>query len=382
MSELKIHWKVERRNVVDLKLWDKNPRKISKEQFEKLKSRIIARGFHDVLKVDIDNTVLSGNQRKQALVDLGITEVNVMVPERKLTDEERDQVALESNIEDGVYDYHLLGDRFDPDLLIDIGLTPNQIERAFDLKTSDDEFDADEEVKNIDTPVTVLGDVWQLGDHRIMCGDSTSVDDVQKLMQGEEADMMFTDPPYGISYQLGAAKGQKSKHDKIANDDLKSSELVEFLTDALIAGSGVCKKNACYYIWHATSTSEQFREAMKNAMIDIHQTIIWVKNSFTLTRADFQHTLEPCFYGWRKGSTHWTNKEIANIKDIWTTLDFDSLGDMLDVWFQKRDKAGDYVHPTQKPVQLAERALRKSCQPGGIVLDLFVTGKQIGRAHV
>lgn len=150
---MNIQWKPEKRKVQDLKLWDRNPRKITKENFDRLKARIVERGMHDVLKIDLDNTVLSGNQRKQALVDLGVEEVFVMVPDRKLTDVERDQVALESNRNDGTDDFDMLAN-FDEQLLRDIGFSDEELIVGFGLsRAGQPEMDLDRlAVLQVDPP--------------------------------------------------------------------------------------------------------------------------------------------------------------------------------------------------------------------------------------
>jgi len=122
-----INWKIEKRKVSELKIWDRNPRTITESAFNKLKERIQKRGFHDVIKIDTDDTILSGNQRKRALEELKIKEVDVKVPDRKLTDKERDEVALESNISDGTFDYDILGNEFEVDDLLDIGFSEKEL---------------------------------------------------------------------------------------------------------------------------------------------------------------------------------------------------------------------------------------------------------------
>lgn len=375
--ELKINWKVEKRKVADLTLWDKNPRKISKDAFEKLKQRIIDRGMHDVLKVDLDNTVLSGNQRKQALVDLGIEEVHCMIPDRQLTEEERDKVALESNIEDGEYDFKLLGSNFDEDLLANVGFSSLQIERAFDLKTKEDEFDADKEVENNPNPTAKLGDIFVLGEHRLMCGDSTKLEDVQKLMDGKLADLVFTDPPYMVDYHSEAGIGYESKKfggtgSKILNDNLSDEKALQFYTDVLTNLHAVTKDSAPIYWWYADKNSTLNRQAFIASGWNFSQGIIWLKNSMTFSRGvDYHRCFEPCLFGWKNKKAHYRNTEIANLKDVWMTNDIEQFQDQLDVWFNKRDTTTEYIHPTQKPVRLAERALRKSSQSSDIVIDLF-----------
>lgn len=146
-----ISWKIEKRKVSELKIWDKNPRTITSDAFEKLKKRITERGFHDIVKIDIDNTILSGNQRKRALQELGIEEVNVIVPDRKLTDEEQSQVALESNRNDGEWDWDKLANEFDEALLGNIGFSEEEIGNAFvpdfEPATEDEQGKLDEKKK-------------------------------------------------------------------------------------------------------------------------------------------------------------------------------------------------------------------------------------------
>lgn len=203
----KLEWKIEKRNVADLKLWDKNPRQISERNFQKLKERIEQRGFHDILKIDVDNTVLSGNQRKQALEQLGITEVDVKLPNRKLTDEERDKVALESNRSDGEWNTDILANEFDEDLLRDVGFT----NADFGFGGSKEAKDADVADEKIEK-VTKLGDIWQLGTHRLMCGDSTDKDQVAQLMDGSTAEILFTSPPYSDMRSYNGGKELSIEH--------------------------------------------------------------------------------------------------------------------------------------------------------------------------
>lgn len=201
----KITWQTEIRNVKDLKIWKENPRKITKEGFEKLKERIRKRGFHDVIKINIgpeyNNIILSGNQRKKALIELGIKKVECKVPSRPLTLKEMTKVALESNRFDGEWDLDLLVN-FDEDWLKDVGFQDTELDDIFGLEI-DDDFDVEKELKKIlkGGPKRVKsGDIWQLGEHRLIIGDCINKKNWKKLLGTERFDFMFTDPPYRLAY--------------------------------------------------------------------------------------------------------------------------------------------------------------------------------------
>ena len=182
MSE--ITWKTEKRKIKALLPFPGNPRRITKQAMEKLKERIQKRGFHDVLKIDTDGTILSGNMRSEALTQLGIQEVDVKVPDRKLTKQEREAIMLESNRNDGEWDTNLLGD-FDQEVLLDVGFESKEVDilRSVD-EDEEDPFDAETVVQEIKVPKTKYGEMYRLGDHTILCGDSTRKEDLEKLMGG------------------------------------------------------------------------------------------------------------------------------------------------------------------------------------------------------
>lgn len=372
MENQSIQWRVEKRLVADLILWDRNPRKITPEKYEKLKERIKARGFHDVLKIDIDNTVLSGNQRKNALVDLGIVEVHVMVPDRKLTDIERDQVGLESNISDGEYDWDKMKNDFAPEFLMDIGFDKNQL-NFFNLE--DDEFDEDKELASIGEITVRKGDVYSLGGHKIMCGDSAILADCERLMAGEKGNLIFTDPPYNVNYKSEAgnsySEGKYGSFGNIFNDNKSDADCLEFYTVVLKNLYKISEDNACIYWWLAFNSNALINIlAFQNAGYKMSQQIIWLKEHMVFGHQDYHRLCENCFFGWKAGKKHFTNKKIANYKDVWS-LSVEDFSLLPDVWYENRDKTNEYIHPTQKPVRLAERALKKSSEREGIVIDLF-----------
>ena len=227
----------------------------------------------------------------------------------------------------------------------------------------EDDYDVDAPVE----PNAKLGDVYQLGRHRLMCGDSTSLDDVGRLMDGEKADLLITDPPYNVNYEGGT-----SEKLKIQNDNMEDSDFRQFLRDAFTAADSVMRPGAVFYIWHADSEGYNFRGACRDAGWKVRQCLIWNKNSLVLGRMDYQWKHEPCLYGWKDedalyedvhtpclygwkdGAGHTWNADRKQT----TVLDFD------------RPSRAD-VHPTMKPIKLFDYEMRNSTKPGQVILDLF-----------
>lgn len=341
-----IDWKVERRKVKDLKLYPKNPRKIDEEKIDRLKKRIQERGFHDVIKIDQDNVILSGNQRRRALQDLGIDEIDVKVPTRKLTDKEREQVLLESNIQEGEWDEDILKD-FDDDLLVDIGL--DDFTFKDDVEVVEDEVpEPPKEAK------TKLGDLYKLGEHRLLCGDSTNPQHVELLLQNREPYLMVTDPPYGVSYEPNwrneAARYSKGMGNrsigagavgKVSNDDKAEWRESWSLSPSRVA-----------YVWHAGKFAGIVQESLEVCDYEIRSQIIWSKSSFPISRGDYHWKHEPCWYAVKKGN-----------KGNWA-------GDrkQTTVWNIDKPQKSDTGHSTQKPVECMLRPIKNH---DGDVYDPF-----------
>lgn len=370
-SLLKIQWHTELRNVADLNEWSKNPRKITEKDYLKLIESIKDFGFHDVLKIDHDGTILSGHQRKRALTEIGIAQVNVMIPDRPLTEKEKEVIAIASNMHRGTFDDDILANEFDIPNLLEAGFTKNDLS-MFDL--NEDDFDEEAELAKQGPVKSKLGDIYILGRHRLMCGSATDTDNVGKLMGegGPKARMVFTDAPYGVNYVANIKKGEnvpESKHNDIKNDDLTGHNLFSFLKDAFSNAFESSTKDASIYAWFANSTYPEFRSALEAAGWKYAQVIVWIKERFVLSRADYHHAYEPCMYGWKEGEAHFSNKKYRKFDDV--ILEKKDLEEHMDVWFIERDKMSNYHHPTQKPVKLAERALRMSTTHGDVILDLF-----------
>lgn len=258
----------------------------------------------------------------------------------------------------------------------DIDLTGFSMDDTIlDLEPIDDNG-IGEEIKEFlkSEPITKSGDIWKLGNHTLMVGDSTSMDDVQKLVGDSEIDLLETDPPYNVA--VSNANG-----DTIANDNMPDDEFYDFLYDAFVSAYSVMRAGAVFYIWHADSNGLQFRQACENADLHIRQNLIWVKNHFTLGRQDYQWMHEPCLYGWKEGKGHYFS-EKRNIPSVISSLDLDNLSheDLLKLLKDLRDESTvmfedrpmvDSLHPTMKPIQLIEKQIKNSSKEGDNVLDLF-----------
>ena len=376
--------KIEILKLADIKPYEKNAKVHPAKQISQIARSIREFGFNQPLVLDKDNVIIVGHGRFFAATQLGLEAVPV-VRATGLTVQQVAAYRLADNrLNESDWDNKLLIEELK--LLdsqgLDITLTGFSKEI---FGAAEDDFDAAKEAGKIKKPVTKLMDVWKLGEHRLMCGDATAGIHFDKLMAGEHATMVFTDPPYGVAYQSGAARGDKSKHAKIKNDELVGDALVLFLTESFRNLFNHSLPLACFYIWHATSTQDEFKLAMASVGIEAHQVIIWLKSHFSLTRADYQHLYEPCFYGWKKGQKHFTNKNLRSWSNV-LMLEKSDFEEMLDVWYISRDNLMKYQHPTQKPVRLAERAILKSSNPGDIVLDCFggsgstlVACEQLGR---
>ena len=372
-------WRAEKISVNKLKVWVKNPRKITKEALEKLKQRIISRGFHDVIKVDTDYTILSGNQRKKALIELGITEVIALIPDRPLTEEERNNVALESNTNDGDWDFDLLKD-FNLDDLLDIGFDADELNSAWadHLDVEDDEFNEDEEIKEITTPITKLGDLIELGTHRLLCGDSTNLEVLRKLLGDEKVSAIYSDPIYnlhgGVSYEKGV--GGKANYGGEVNDSRTDEEYRTLIKRSMETALSVAKDDVHIFYWCDQSYIWLMQTLYRELGIENKRVCIWVKNGHNPTPGvAFNKCYEPCVYGVRgkpyiskafQAFNELMNDDIGN----GNALISDTL-DHIDVWAVKRLPGNEYEHATSKPPKLHEKAIRRCTKPGDIILDSF-----------
>lgn len=358
----KIVWKNERRKIADLIPAPYNPRQLTEKQAKNLNDSISKFDLCDPIVINANNTVIGGHQRLNILKTKSVDEVDVRVPDRLLDDSEERELNVRLNKNLGEWDFDALAN-FDEEMLKDIGFEMKELDRIFQL---DESADADEVPAVKPEPTVKRGDIYQLGDHRLMCGDSTEASDVAALMAGQKADLVFTDPPYGarITEFMQDVQGiNRTKHwDMIEGDQFENEELQAFLEKAFRNISANAKDNAAWYIWHAMLTQGFFAAAAAAAAADLilNRQIIWVKPALILAFGDYHWRHELAFYGWKKGF----KPDFFGAKNETTVWEVDFDG-------AKRMNTKERVHPTQKPVALAEKAILNSSPREGIVIDLF-----------
>jgi DNA modification methylase len=375
----KFSWRTEKRKVADLVPNEENPRTMSPKQVEDLKKSLKKFNLVEIPVIDTEDRVIAGHQRLMAMKLLGRENetIEVRVPNRKLSESEYKQYLLTSNRVHGDWDWEKLAANFDIDTLLTSGFDDADLSHLFDdLSVEDDEFDVEKELEKIKKPKAKLGDLYQLGSHRLLCGDSTNPKSVQKLMADVKADTIYTDPPYNVSLDYNKGIGGKGRYGGTVNDSKTDTEFREFLRKALVNGLSVCEKDAHIF----TYCDQRYIWLLQTLYVELgispKRVCIWVKNNSSPTpQVAFNKQFEPCVYG-AIGNPYLSDKvlnlsEILN-KEVGTgNRTIEDILDMLDIWLVKRLNGADYQHPTEKPPTLYEKALRRCTKPGDIILDLF-----------
>lgn len=351
-----------------LKPYERNARTHSAEQVAQIAASIVEFGFTNPILVDSSDGIIAGHGRLQAALELGLSTVPVVVLDH-LSDRQRRAYILADNqlALNAGWDLELLRTELQ-DLVADdfdlsvIGFSDDELS---DLLPEVEELppeDADEEaVPEVpEEPITKPGDVWLLGKHRLMCGDSTSLDEVERLMAGAKAELLLTDPPYNVALGMDETPEEAKKRNRrtdgltIQNDKMSDDDFRQFLRDVYSAADSVMKPGAVFYIWHADSEGYNFRGAARDVGWHVRQCLIWNKNSLVMGRQDYHWKHEPCLYGWKEGAAHYWGSDRTQT----TVLDFN-----------KPSRNGE--HPTMKPVELFQYQLENSSKKGWVVLDLF-----------
>lgn len=330
----------------DLKPYENNPRK-NDDAVKYVAESIKEFGFKVPIVIDKNNVIVAGHTRYKAAKKLKISEVPCIIAD-DLTDEQIKAFRLADNkvAEKAEWDFDLLNAELDDIIDLDMELF------GFEDALQDDAEEAVEDEFEVELPAepkSKLGDIYQLGDNRLMCGDSTVLEDVEKLMGGEQADMLLTDPPYNVNYE-----GKTKDKLKIKNDQMENDNFRQFLTDAFSNADIVMKPGAVFYIWHADKEGYNFRGACFDAGWTVRQCLIWNKNSMVMGRQDYQWKHEPCLYGWKEGAGHlW-----ASDRKQTTVINFDK-------------PTRNDMHPTMKPIPLFDYQIKNNTKGGDVVLDLF-----------
>lgn len=411
--------KTEKRKLNELVAADYNPRKAltpEDSEYQKIKRSIEEFEYVDPIIINEDGTIIGGHQRCTVLKDLGYEEVDVVVVSldkqrekalnialNKITGE-WDELKLKDLLLDldlGDYDITLTG--FEQEDLVE--LVDNL---AVDPEAMDDDFDGEAVLEDIVEPKTKLGDVWKLGRHRLMCGDSTSQEDVATLMKGEMADLIITDPPYNVNYGDKAdmldtylQKGHRN-NSRIKNDNMDNESFYSFMLQIYQSAYEFMRYGAAIYVFHAESTGHIFRQAFLDAGLKLAQCLIWETNAFVLGRQDYQWRHEPCLYGWKEGAAHYfINDRTQDTVILEDDVDFEAMKkadliayiedmhrkykDQTSVIYENKPTRND-IHPTMKPVTLIGRLMSNSSKSGWNVLDLFggsgstlMAAEQLGR---
>ena len=351
-----LNWTSKTIQISELKEYEHNPRRIGKKEFEKLVSSIKQDGYHQRIIVNQDNVIIGGHQRKKALLEAGLKEtdtVEVLIPDRKLTQQELDRINIRDNLSFGEYDFEILANRFDVETLVDFGL-PGDMFIGFgdDNLLADSEDNSELEALPTE-PKARLGDVYILGNHRLMCGDSTNPQHVDKLLNGAKPILMVTDPPYGVNYKPEwreeVGKGARNTG-KVLNDDRYDwSEAYSLFTGDVA------------YVWHSALYTHKFAENLENNGFDLVSLIIWNKQHLVLSRGDYHNKHEPLWYAVRKGKKHnWQGR-----RDQTTVWDIDNNN------YGAKTKEEQTGHGTQKPLECMLRPILNNSKKGQSVYDPF-----------
>lgn len=309
--------------------------------------------------------VISGNKRlrvlKQAYGETGEVPAEWFADVTAMSEAERHEFRLAANVSDGHWNVEKLLEQYERSELDDLIGDDAVAELLSDVEEAETDGETDEDAvpETPEEPKSEQGKIYQLGRHRVMCGDSTKDEDVARLMDGELADLVVTDPPYNVALGTGGSVDDARKRHRrtdglcIMNDKMEDGDFYKFLLSYFKAALNIMSGGASIYVWHADNEGLNFRLAFRDAGFHLRQTLIWVKNSMTLGRQDYQWRHEPCLYGWKDGTHNWYSDRKQT-----TCLEFNRPSVSKD-------------HPTMKPVELFEYQIKNSSKQGDVVYDGF-----------
>lgn len=354
----------------NIQMYDKNPRK-NDAAVSKVAESIKQFGFKQPIVVDRDGVIIAGHTRYKAAIELGLDEVPVLYA-NDLTDAQVKAYRLADNktAEYSEWDVDLLAGELGELEELDFDMLPFGFENDY-VETIEDGFDIKGALQNIEEPVSRRGDIWQLGRHRLMCGDATSEEDVNALINGKRAAMAWTDPPWNVDYGSSFnPKWRNGTDRRILNDSMDSSEFGEFLYKSFICMRNVLMDGAMVYAVMSAQEWGNIMKVMEEAGFHWPSTIIWNKDHFVLSRKDYHTKYEPMWYGW-----------LGNEKRLCPLTD----REQSDVWDIDRPISSP-EHPTMKPVELVARSIRNSSRKDNLIIDFFggsgttlIAAEQTGR---
>lgn len=366
-------------NIDEIIPYENNAKLHPEEQIEQIKKSILEFGNNDPIAIDKNNVIIEGHGRLLALKELGYKEVEV-IKLGHLTEEQRKAYTLIHNklTMNTDFDIEILESELAAINIIDMSDFDFDLDIEMEEATIDDDYDVEEKLEQIGEPKSKPGNIYQLGNHRLMCGDSTQKEDVMRLMDNQIADMLLTDPPYNVN--ISNSDGMTIENDNMSDDNFK-----QFLNAAFQTASASLKKGGAFYIWHGDSETVNFRNACEDNELSVRQCLIWVKNGFNFGRQDYKWKHEPCLYGWKNGASHYFIDEFNNPTVIEDNLNIDLLkkeelkklveellSDKVPTTIIHEDKPlKNDKHPTMKPINLLSFQIKNSSKKEEIVLDLF-----------
>ena len=376
----KLRWHTVQKRVNDLIPQEVNPRIITDKQMSDLKKSLNKYNLVEIPAIDLTGKILAGHQRVKALQLLGRGEeiIDVRIPNRKLTEKESKQYLIASNALGGDWDFESLKS-FNLDLLLDTGFDTMQLAKFWDedKEIKDDSFNIEKELKNIIIPKTKLGDIILLGNHKIICGDSTKIETLNKLFGEEKASMIYSDPVYNLRINYDSGIGGNNNYGGNVNDYRTFEEYKTFIKESLDCALSVSFPDTHIFYWCDQIYIGLIQEMYRMLGINNKRVCLWLKNNQNpVPKVAFNKVYEPTVYGIR--GNPYLNESINNLNEV-MNKEFTTGNDLLtqvdsfiDVWTSKRLSAKDYEHATSKPPRLHEKAIKRCTKPGDIILDSFL----------
>jgi DNA modification methylase len=378
MPKQKLQWHTEKRRVKSLVPCEQNPNVNTDAQFSNLKKSIDRDGYVEIIVVDIDGKIVAGEHRWRVLMEMGKAdeEIDVRVPNRKLTKQEFDRYLIASNALRGSFDFEKLR-FFDVNMLLDIGMDEQELAGMWDsLSVEDDDFDFERAIQKAKATKIKPGDLFQVGPHRIACGNSEDPAVVKRLVGDAKIDLVNIDPPYNVGIDYNAGVGGKRNYGGHVNDKKSEAEYRKFLKDILANAIGASNENSHFFLWCDERGIGLLQSLYKECGIDFHRLCTWLKGNFNpVPSIAFNKCAEWCVYGTR-GSHPYLFDRIKNLTEVMNReVDsgnrlLDDINDLFAIWLAKRVPAQEMQHPTEKPPSLYEKSLRRCSKPGDAILDL------------
>jgi len=375
----KLEWRTERRKVKDLIRYEKNPRTLSPLQLEGLKRSLRKFNLAELPAINTDGTLVAGNQRILALALIGRDEeeIEVRVPNRKLTDKEFRDYLLTSNRSGADWDWAKLAEDFDLGELMTAGFDDTDLSTIFDdhLEVLDDELDEENEVEQAKDTDIKVGDMFALGRHKLLCADATNPENVKKLMGDAKAQLVDDDVPFNIGLSYDAGAGGKRSFGGTMNDNKTDDEYRAFVKSIIENAMAAAKPDAHFIVWCDERNVWLLQTLYRELGIDSKRVLVWIKDNASPTpKQAFNKVCEFAVHG-TTGRPYLSDKalnlnEIQNKEVATGNRLTDDILDLLNIWLVKRVPGSEMRHPTQKSPTLHEKALRRCTKPGDIVLDI------------